>query len=108
VKVGVGINSGEAVVGNIGSEMRSDFTAIGDVVNLAARLEGLTKEWGMPLLLSEFTAAELGDKLPLRPLQRVRVQGRQRPVLIYTVEGGATEMEQRAVNALESYAQPHE
>jgi adenylate cyclase len=88
LKVGVGINSGDAVVGSIGSDTRSDFTAIGDTVNLASRLEGLTKELGIPLLLSEYTAAELGDRLSLRPLQRVKVTGREAPLLVYAVDEG--------------------
>lgn len=83
-RVGVGINSGDAVVGRIGSELRSDFTAIGDSVNLAARLEALTKDLGVSMLVSEYTVAEIEDPGELTPLRRVSVVGREAPLLVYT------------------------
>ncbi len=86
LKVGVGVNSGDAVVGSIGAEIRSDFTAIGDAVNLASRLEGLTKELGVPMLISETTAVELEDSIVLKALCRVEVIGREKPLLIFTPE----------------------
>ena len=80
----IGLHSGPAVVGNMGSDLRFNYTALGDTVNLAARLEGVNKAYGTGILLSENTAAALNGALSLRPVDRVRVKGKNVPVQVYT------------------------
>jgi len=85
--IGIGINSGEAIIGNIGAERRMDYTAIGDIVNLAARLEPLNKEFGTSIIISEFTRKKLKIGFNLRDLGKVKVKGKEQEVNIYEVLG---------------------
>ena len=82
IKAGVGLNTGEMTVGNMGSEFRLAYTVMGDAVNLGSRLEGLTKEYGVQIMVSEFTRAAVPDFV-YRELDRVRVKGKDKPVGIF-------------------------
>jgi adenylate cyclase len=88
IEIGVGISSGEMNVGNMGSKFRAAYTVLGDTVNLGSRLEGLTKTYGVNIIVSENTA-RLAPGLPYRELDRVRVKGKQEPVAIFEPIGAA-------------------
>jgi adenylate cyclase len=87
INVGVGLNTGVCVVGNMGSNLRFDYSVLGDSVNLASRLEGQSKEYGFPIIVGAKTAMAVKDRLAILELDFIMVKGKQQPEVIYAIAG---------------------
>ena len=108
VSMRIGLNSGAAVVGNMGSSRRFDYTAMGDTINLAARLEGACKQYKVPILVGEETYRRVQSGIVAREVDIIRVVGKTRPVAVYEIVGENAELGPADKERLKLYAEARE
>jgi adenylate cyclase len=99
INIGIGLNSGACCVGNLGSAQRFNYSAIGDAVNVASRVEGLTKHYGLDNLITQETLDGTSE-LAFLEIDRVSVVGREQPLTVYTLLGGKRVLESAAYKNL--------
>ena len=104
IKIGVGLNTGNMTVGNMGSSFRMAYTVMGDSVNLGSRIESLTKNYGVDIIVSEYTKAQTQGMI-YRELDTVRVKGKDKPVTIYEPLGLAEQLTKETLDALNLYSE---